>query len=63
MDDQTMLTAIDDTAAEPDMNDASPECALAVDESVETTDTVEETPEEAAAREHVCNLLKKGGEN
>ena len=51
MDDQTMLTAIDDTAAEPDMNDASPECALAVDESVETTDTVEETPEEAAARE------------
>ena len=51
MDDQTMLTAIDDTAAEPDMNDASLDSAPAVDESVETTDTVEETPEEAAARE------------
>ena len=51
MDDQTMLTAIDDTAAEPDMNDASLDSTPAVDESVETTDTVEETPEEAAARE------------
>ena len=51
MDDQTMLTAIDDTAVEPDMNDASLDSTPAVDESVETTDTVEETPEEAAARE------------
>ena len=51
MDDQTMLTAIGDTAAEPDMSDASLDSTPAVDESVETTDTVEETPEEVAARE------------
>ena len=51
MDDQTMLTAIGDTAAEPDMSDASLDSTPAVDESVETTDTVEETPEEPAAHE------------
>ena len=51
MDNQTMLAAIDDTAVEPDMSDASLESAPVVDEPVETTDAVEETPEEAAAHE------------
>ncbi len=51
MDDQTMLAAIDDEAVEPDMSVASPESVPAIDESAEAVDTVEETPEEAAARE------------
>ena len=51
MDDQTMHAAIDDEAVEPDMSVASPESVPAIDESVEAADAVEETPEEAAARE------------
>ena len=51
MDDQTMLTAIDDTAVEPDMSDASLDSTPASDMSAESADAVEETPEEAAARE------------
>ena len=51
MDDQTMRTAVEDEAVELDVSDSSPESAPVLDTSAESADAVEETPEEAAARE------------